>query len=167
MLALSGCAGAPEKAAEGDAAAGQAADSGDAQGDGGENTAPAGEGGDQQAAAGDAEQATQTAAAEPPPAKPDISTSEVSTVIESMKHHPRVLWDSSANAYRFYVGTIVFAEYNPSNDTFTVRTDNADLNNLVCTHTPGDGWQVDGAQQGTSCNDLMNRLNQLLERTVS
>ena len=82
-----------------------------------------------------------------------------------MKNYPRILWHSRDNTYRFYVGTVVFAEYNPFKNTFMIMTDNADHKNLVCKYDPDGGWKVEGSVQGASCRGLLKEMDGYLSQT--
>lgn len=161
-LALAGCATSHKKA-EGAAAAGEqpAASQGEAS-SGGESTSA------QQAAGGGAKTGDKTAAAAPAPvqpAKPSISGSDVTAIEEKMKHYPRILWHSRDNTYRFYVGTVLFAEYNPFKNTFMIMTDNADHKNLVCKYAPDSGWKAEGTTKGATCRGLLNEMGGYLSET--
>lgn len=163
LLLLAGCAAAPEHQAAG-TEAGKAAAASQGQSSRGEakqasQTAPAASGGKGAAKA--------AARAEAAPATPDIPGSDVISLEQKMKLFPRVLWHSHTNTYRFYVGTVLFAEYNPFTDTFTVMTDNANLKNLVCTYTPTKGWQVKGSAKGQTCNSLLKTMNDYLTHPYS
>ncbi len=185
-FALTGCASAPEKegaqGAEGgatqEAAAsdqGQASKGEASQGDASQGTEggadQSGAGSSSQEAAGGGKEADKTAQAAKPakaePPKPDISGSDVTAVENKMKLFPRVLWHSHTNTYRFYVGTVLFAEYSPYDDTFQVMTDNADQKNLVCKYAPGKGWQVEGKSKGATCEDLLKKMNDFLTHPFS
>ena len=117
------------------------------------------------AAAAGATAKTTAAPAPAAPAKPSISGSDVNTIEEKMKNYPRILWHSRDNTYRFYVGTVVFAEYNPFKNTFMIMTDNADHKNLVCKYDPDGGWKVEGSVQGASCRGLLKEMDGYLSQT--
>ncbi|HKJ22893.1 MAG TPA: hypothetical protein VKA13_07375 [Gammaproteobacteria bacterium] len=179
-FALTGCASAPEKegaqgaeggaAQEGTASAQGQASKGEAS-QGTEGGADQSGAGSSQEAAGGGKGADKTAQAAKPakaePPKPDISGSDVTAVENKMKLFPRVLWHSHTNTYRFYVGTVLFAEYSPYDDTFQVMTDNADQKNLVCKYAPGKGWQVEGKSKGATCEDLLKKMNDFLTHPFS
>jgi hypothetical protein len=166
-LALAGCATSHKKA-EGAAGSEQPA-AAQAEASGGGEGAPAAA-----AAGGEAKTGDKTAAAAAPapakpapaaPSKPSISGSDVNTIEQKMAHYPRILWHSRDNTYRFYVGTVVFAEYNPFKDTFMIMTDNADHKNLVCKYTPDGGWKVEGGSKGVTCSSLLDEMNGYLSQT--
>jgi len=168
-LTLSGCASAPEKkAAEGGAKSEAASSSDQGQSSQGEATQTSGG----EAATGSAGSGKKAAKAAPKPAKaeapkPDISGSDVTAVENKMKVFPRVLWHSHTNTYRFYVGTVLFAQYNPFDETFEVMTDNADRKNLVCKYAPDKGWKVEGKSKGQTCDGLLKRMNDYLAHPFS
>ncbi len=159
ILALSGCATSHKKV-EGAAAAEQSA--------GGEASAPAAAAQPNAAAGDTGKAADKTATAAPAaaaPEKPSISGSDVNAIEQKMAHYPRILWHSRDNTYRFYVGTVVFAEYNPFKNTFMIMTDNADRKNLVCKYDSDSGWKVEGSSQGASCKGLLNEMDEYLSRS--
>lgn len=116
-----------------------------------------------QAAGAAAPTAAKTAAAAPPPPPPpptpSASAADLATLEDKLKHYPRILWHTHDDTYQFYVGTVLFARYDPYKDVFTISTDNADLKNLVCTHQPDTGWKVDGQIKGASCDKLLKELS--------
>jgi hypothetical protein len=163
-LALAGCATSHKKT-EGAAGAEQPAAQGEATA--GAEAAPA-EGAAQPEAESGGAGATSAAAPAPAPvqpAKPNIPASDVSAIEDKMKNYPRILWHSRDNTYRFYVGTVVFAEYNPFKDTFMVMTDNADHKNLVCTYDPNGGWKAEGSVKGASCKGLLQVMDAFLSQS--
>lgn len=171
-LALTGCASAPEhKAAEGAAKGAKQEAAGSGQGEasqgaksGGQSNAASSE-----ASGGGGESAKAAAKTAPPKAepKPDISGTDVTAIENKMKHFPRVLWHSHTNTYRFYVGTVLFAEYSPYDETFMVMTDNGDQKNLVCKYAPGKGWKVEGKSKGETCKTLLREMNDFLTHPYS
>lgn len=164
-LALAGCATSHKKA-EGATGGEQAAAQGEASGGG--ESAPAEAAAKPEAAGGEAKTGDKTATAAPAPAapaKPSISGSDVNAMEQKMAHYPRILWHSRDNTYRFYVGTVVFAEYNPFKNTFMIMTDNADRKNLVCKYDPDNGWKVEGSSKGATCNGLLNKMDGYLSQS--
>ena len=166
-LGIAGCASHPKKPDEAAAtpASGQAAAA-----DQGGQTQPLpasteAKGSDQgggQAAAGGTAKAAAATPAPPPAAKPSLSAEDLATLEDELKHYPRVLWHSHDDTYQFYVGTVLFARYDPYKDVFTISTDNADHKDMVCTHDPGAGWKVDGQAKGTTCQNLLKQLSAYL-----
>ncbi len=158
-LALAGCA-TTHKKAEGATAGEQSTGSGESAPAAAATTQPAadsGKAGDKTAAA---------APAAPAAEKPSISSSDVNAIEQKMAHYPRILWHSRDNTYRFYVGTVVFAEYNPFKNTFMIMTDNADRKNLVCKYDPDSGWKVEGSSQGASCKGLLSEMDGYLSQSL-
>lgn len=174
---LTGCASAPtEKAASGSQGGGTEESAASSQSESGQGAAGASDqsGGGQASSAdqtaGGKQAATKAPAAKPAaaePAKPDISGSDVVSIENRMKLFPRVLWHSHTNTYRFYVGTVLFAEYGPYDDTFEVMTDNADHKNLVCKYSPDKGWQVTGKASGQTCDGLLKKMDLFLNNPFS
>lgn len=166
-LTLAGCASAPEKKAAEGAGGGakQEAASGQGQAEKGESSQTGEASSESSGGAQKTAKAAKPAKAAPP--KPDISGSDVTAVENKMKLFPRVLWHSHTNTYRFYVGTVLFAEYNPYDDVFQVMTDNADRKNLVCKYSPGKGWQVKGKSKGQTCEGLLKEMNDFLTNPYS
>lgn len=132
--------------------------------------ASTGTSGQPEAAAAPAEQGTKPEAKpSPQPAAPapNVPATDLASLIEKMKTFPRVLWHSHDDTYQFYVGTVLFAKYDPYKDIFTIRTDNADLKNLVCEHDPDKGWKVAGSSKGVTCKGLLNEMDDYLSHPYS
>jgi hypothetical protein len=99
--------------------------------------------------------------------KPDVASKSekkqgIAALIDKLANNPLTLYWRERNAYTYYVGSEIEAEYKPQDGVLTLRQPNLD-NAVECNISKSGDIESPAASEGqTSCKDLMFTLDAAL-----
>ncbi len=84
---------------------------------------------------------------------------------EAMRRNQFSLWDKETSSYTYYVGGVLYAEYQPLQHLLQIRVDPRDGTSADCRWNEAGNLSVTPAGAEDTCQQLLNELDQHIART--
>lgn len=105
------------------------------------------------------------AEAAPAAAPPGIVPDDLKSIAESLMRHARQTYLAATGDYRFYMGGVWDARYNPESGILVLTADND--SGVVCKYSPEDRLYIPEANAAAAHQAICSRLRDDLRRALS